>query len=116
MPSPGKAREERPALLLERDRLEAEAAALRRLAVTRPLAEITEEIQGEVKKRLEKEKEVLRTKEKLGTIAQRVRKLSSQQTAPLPASLKQAERTLGSVEIAAQQSVLIAKQMAGATD
>ena len=40
---------------------EAEAAALRRLAVTRPLAEITEEIQGEVKKRLEKEKEVVRT-------------------------------------------------------
>ena len=46
------------------------------------------------------------------SITQRVRKLASQQRAPLPAELQKAVQTLGSVETAAHQSALLTKQMA----
>ena len=49
---------------------------------------------------------------KITTINARVRELASRKRAPLPAEMHQAVKTLGSVEITAQQSELLTKQMA----
>ena len=62
--------------------------------------------------RRQKEGEVKRVKEKITTINARVRQLASQKRAPLPAEMQKAVKTLGSVEITAQQSALLTKQMA----
>ena len=53
-----------------------------------------------------------RVKEKITTINARVRQLASQKRAPLPAEMQKAAKTLGSVEITAQQSALLTKQVA----
>ena len=66
----------------------------------------------EVAARRKKEGEVRRVKEKITTINARVRQLASQKRAPLPAEMQSAVKTLGSVEITAQQSGLLTKQMA----
>ena len=50
-----------------------------------------------------------RVKEKITTINARVRHLASQKCAPLPAEMQSAVKTLGSVEITAQQSGLLTK-------
>ena len=107
------AQEERTASLIPtRDALAAEAAELRKFTPTKPLAEIKQEIKTEVAARRQKEGEVTRVKEKITTINARVRELASRKRAPLPAEMHQAVKTLGSVEITAQQSELLTKQMA----
>jgi len=62
--------------------------------------------------RRQKGGEVKRVKEKITTINARVRQLASQKRAPLPAEMQKAAKNLGSVEITAQQSALLTKQMA----
>ena len=107
------AQEERTSSLIPtRDALALEAAELRKFTPTKPLAEITEEIKTEVAARRQKGGEVKRVKEKITTINARVRQLASQKRAPLPAEMQKAVKTLGSVEITAQQSALLTKQMA----
>ena len=107
------AQEERTSSLIPtRDALALEAAELRKFTPTKPLAEITEEIKTEVAARRQKEGEVKRVKEKITTINARVRQLASQKRAPLPADMQKAVKTLGSVEVTAQQSALLTKQMA----
>ena len=107
------AQEERTSSLIPtRDALALEAAELRKFTPTKPLAEIKDEITTEVAARRKKEGEVRRVKEKITTINARVRQLASQKRAPLPAEMQSAVKTLGSVEITAQQSGLLTKQMA----
>ena len=107
------AQEERTSSLIPtRDALALEAAELRKFTPTKPLAEITEEIKTEVAARRQKEGEVKRVKEKITTINARVRQLASQKRAPLPAEMQKAAKNLGSVEITAQQSALLTKQVA----
>ena len=111
--SPYGAQEERTSSLIPtRDALALEAAELRKFTPTKPLAEIKDEIKTEVAARRKKEGEVRRVKEKITTINARVRQLASQKRAPLPAEMQSAVKTLGSVEITAQQSGLLTKQMA----
>ena len=113
LPPPMAAQEERTSSLIPtRDALALEAAELRKFTPTKPLAEISEEIKTEVAARRQKEGEVKRVKEKITTINARVRQLASQKRAPLPADMQKAVKTLGSVEITAQQSALLTKQMA----
>ena len=107
------AQEERTASLIPtRDALALEAATLRQFTPTKPLAEIQDEIKSEVAARRAKEAQAHRVKEKITTINQRVRQLASQKRAPLPADMQKAVKTLGSVEVTAQQSALLTKQMA----
>ena len=89
-----------------------EAAELRKCTPTKPLAEIKDEIKTEVAARRKKEGEVRRVKEKITSINARVRQLASQKRAPLPAEMQSAVKTLGSVEITAQQSGLLTKVQA----
>ena len=107
------AQEERTSSLIPtRDALALEAAELRKFTPTKPLAEIKDEIKTEVAARRKKEGEVRRVKEKITTINARVRQLASQKRAPLPAEMQSAVKTLGSVEITAQQSGLLTKVQA----
>ena len=105
------AKTDRFALLSARDATEAEAAEYRQFTPTAGLAEIGAQTERETARRREKEAELLRIKEKLIVVNSRVRKLASQQRAPLSNSMLKAVRTLGSVEISAQQGALLARQM-----